>query len=145
MKSPLRSLVLLLLCPGAVLSHQTQASAQQVHRAKQDPNGPAPLKPAVTDTSQVTTTLEPLPLAESDRSVEVITPRDSPAFADSPVDLLRTDSSLNVQARAAEGVQANISIRGTTFEQSLILVNGLRVNDPETGHLNLDIPVPLDA
>jgi outer membrane cobalamin receptor len=34
---------------------------------------------------------------------------------------------------------------GTTFEQSLILVNGLRVNDPETGHLNLDIAVPLDA
>src|ERR1019366_7860955 len=28
---------------------------------------------------------------------------------------------------------------------SLILVNGLRVNDPETGHLNLDIPVQLDA
>jgi iron complex outermembrane receptor protein len=50
-----------------------------------------------------------------------------------------------VQARAAEGVQADLSIRGTTFEQSLILVNGLRVNDPETGHLNLDIPVPLDA
>ena len=42
-------------------------------------------------------------------------------------------------------MQADLSIRGTTFEQSLILVNGLRVNDPETGHLNLDIPVPLDA
>ena len=42
-------------------------------------------------------------------------------------------------------MQADLAIRGTTFEQSLILVNGLRVNDPETGHLNLDIPVPLDA
>src|ERR1035437_9047367 len=49
------------------------------------------------------------------------------------------------QARGGEGVQADLAIRGTTFEQSLILVNGLRVNDPETGHLNLDIPVPLDA
>ena len=48
-------------------------------------------------------------------------------------------------ARAGEGVQADLAIRGTTFEQSLVLVNGLRVNDPETGHLNLDIPVPLDA
>ena len=111
----------------------------------QDPNGPAPLSPALTDTVQVTTTLGPLPLAESDRSVEVIAPREAPAFTDSAVDLLRTDPSLNVQARAAEGVQADLSIRGTTFEQSLILVNGLRVNDPETGHLNLDIPVPLDA
>ena len=64
---------------------------------------------------------------------------------DSVVDLLRTDPSLNLQARAGEGVQADLAIRGTTFEQSLVLVNGLRVDDPETGHLNLDIPVPLDA
>ncbi len=42
-------------------------------------------------------------------------------------------------------MQADLSIRGTTFEQSLVLVDGFRVNDPETGHLNLDIPVPLDA
>ncbi len=93
----------------------------------------------------MTTTVEPLPLSESDRSVETILPRNAPVGTDSVVDLLRTDPSLNLQARAGEGVQADLSIRGTTFEQSLILVNGLRVNDPETGHLNLDIPVPLDA
>src|SRR5207248_11253031 len=88
---------------------------------------------------------EPLPLAESNRSVEVIAPHEVPAFVDSPVDLLRSDPSLNLQARAGEGVQADLSIRGTTFEQSLILVNGMRVNDPEAGHLNLDVSVPLDA
>ena len=93
----------------------------------------------------MTTTAEPLPLAESNRSVEVILPREAPVGTDSVVDLLRTDPSLNLQARAGEGVQADLSIRGTTFEQSLVLVNGLRVDDPETGHLNLDIPVPLDA
>jgi iron complex outermembrane receptor protein len=89
--------------------------------------------------------VEPLPMAESDRSVEVIAPREVPSFADSPVDLLRSDASLNLQARAGEGVQADLSIRGTTFEQSLVLVNGMRVNDPETGHLNMDVSVPLDA
>ena len=93
----------------------------------------------------VTTTLEPLPLAESDRSVNLISPRDQPLISNSAVDLLRQDSSLNLQARAANGVQADLSLRGTTFEQSLILLNGLRINDPETGHLNLDIPIPLDA
>jgi outer membrane cobalamin receptor len=66
-------------------------------------------------------------------------------LTNSAVDLLRLDPSLNLQARAGNGVQADLSIRGTTFEQSLILLNGLRINDPETGHLNLDIPVPLDA
>jgi iron complex outermembrane receptor protein len=77
--------------------------------------------------------------------VEVILPQEAVVGTDSVVDLLRTDPSLNVQARAGEGVQADLAIRGTTFEQSLVLVNGLRVDDPETGHLNLDIPVPLDA
>lgn len=91
------------------------------------------------------TTAEPLPLAESNRSVETIAPREVPAFVDSPVDLLRSDPALNLQARGPEGVQADLSIRGTTFEQSLVLVNGMRVNDPEAGHLNLDVSVPLGA
>ena len=107
--------------------------------------GVAPLKPAVTDSVEVTTTVEPLPIAESNRSVETIAPDTVPAFVDSAVDLLRMDASLNLQARAAEGVQADLSLRGTTFEQSLILVDGMRVNDPEAGHLNLDVTVPLDA
>lgn len=101
------------------------------------------ITPVVQSVSVITS--EPFPLAESDRSVEVIAPRDQPLVTDSVVDLLRQDSSLNLQARAGNGVQADLSIRGTTFEQSLILLNGLRINDPETGHLNLDIPIPLDA
>ncbi|WP_353065150.1 TonB-dependent receptor [Tunturibacter psychrotolerans] len=112
----------------------------------QQPTSPATNKPAaITENISVTTTLEPLPLAESDRAVNLISPRDQPLVSDSVVDLLRQDPSLNLQARAANGVQADLSLRGTTFEQSLILLNGLRINDPETGHLNLDIPVPLDA
>ncbi|HWY99639.1 MAG TPA: TonB-dependent receptor [Edaphobacter sp.] len=102
---------------------------------------PAPLAESIT----VTTTLEPLPLAESNRSVNLISPRDQPLISNSVVDYLRQDTSLNLQARAPNGVQADLSLRGTTFEQSLVLLNGLRINDPETGHLNLDIPIPLDA
>jgi iron complex outermembrane receptor protein len=105
----------------------------------------APALAPVAQNISVTTTIEPLPLAESDRSVNVLSPRDQPLVTDSVVDLLRQDPSLNLQARSANGVQADLSLRGTTFEQSLILLNGLRINDPETGHLNLDIPVPLDA
>ena len=87
-----------------------------------------------------------MPLAESNRSVLTLAPATLPTGAfDSPVDLLRTDASVNIQARAGQGVQGDLAIRGTTFEQSLVLVNGMRVNDPETGHLNLDIPAPLDA
>src|ERR1700727_2342607 len=100
---------------------------------------------AVAQSVSVTTALEPFPLAESDRSVEFLAPGDERPLKNSVVDVLRGDPSLNLQARGGSGVQADLSVRGTTFEQSLILLNGLRIDDPETGHLNLDIPVPLDA
>ena len=48
--------------------------------------------------------------------------------------------SLDVRERGVFGVQADINIRGATFEQSAVLVNGVRVNDPQTGHHNMDIP-----
>ena len=96
-------------------------------------------------TVTVTTTIEPLPLSESNRAVETLDTRDQPLLSNNFTDFLRQDPSLNLQARSPNGVQADLSIRGTTFEQSLILLNGLRINDPETGHLNLDIPVPLEA
>jgi len=124
----------LFLCLSAATAQQPQQSSPT-----------SPNKPTTAESITVTTTLEPLPLAESDRSINLISPRDQPLISNSVVDLLRQDPSLNLQARAANGVQADLSLRGTTFEQSLILLNGLRINDPETGHLNLDIPVPLDA
>ena len=106
---------------------------------------PTPAPPSTQQTISVTTSAEPLPLDESNRSVQLIKPREIPELPTNLVDLLRDDTSLNLQARSPSGVQADLSLRGTTFEQSLILLNGLRINDPETGHLNLDIPVPLDA
>jgi outer membrane cobalamin receptor len=137
-----RHLPLILLCCCTALAQQPRQTLSS------DPTPPQ-TKPAIlTQSITVTTTLEPLPLAESNRSVNLISPRDSddqPLISNSVVDLLRQDASLNLQARAANGVQADLSLRGTTFEQSLILLNGLRINDPETGHLNLDIPIPLDA
>jgi outer membrane cobalamin receptor len=135
-------LPVILLCVSTAFAQQQAApsgtaSPQTIEQKTSQP----PVAQSVT----VTTTLEPLPLAESDRSVNLISPREQPLVSNSVVDLLRQDASLNLQARAPNGVQADLSLRGTTFEQSLILLNGLRINDPETGHLNLDIPIPLDA
>ena len=142
MNKGLAYLSLCLLCARIGVCQQSASNAGPAAA----PNVPQPQTPvSITQSVQVTTTVEPLPLAESDRSVLVILPQDAPTGTDSVVDLLRTDPSLDLQARAGEGVQADLAIRGTTFEQSLVLVNGLRVDDPETGHLNLDIPVPLDA
>jgi iron complex outermembrane receptor protein len=148
MKNHLPSLALLLLCPSPFFAQQAANTYPQTTSPQQSTQA-SPVIPSAKiireDTIQVTTTIEPLPFAESDRSVEMLLPREMPMGTDSVVDLLRTDPSVNIQARAGEGVQADLDIRGTTFEQSLVLVDGFRVNDPETGHLNLDIPIPLDA
>ncbi|MCU1248209.1 MAG: TonB-dependent receptor [Edaphobacter sp.] len=130
---------LCLLCLSTTLAQQTQPVPSA------NPTPPQTKPTTLAQSITVTTTLEPLTLAESNRSVTLIFPRDQPLTANSVVDLLRQDTSLNLQSRAPNGVQADLSLRGTTFEQSLILLNGLRINDPETGHLNLDIPIPLDA
>lgn len=105
----------------------------------------APTTQPVTQSVTVTTTVEPIPLSESDRAVQTLDTRAQPLIFNSVVDYLGLDSSLNLQSRAPVGVQSDLSIRGTTFEQSLVLLNGLRIDDPETSHLNLDIPVPLAA
>jgi outer membrane cobalamin receptor len=133
-----------LLCLSAVCL-STATLAQQPQQISPESSQPQAKPATVAQSITVTTTLEPLPLAESDRSVNLISPREQPLISNSVVDLLRQDASLNLQARAANGVQADLSLRGTTFEQSLVLLNGLRISDPETGHLNLDIPIPLDA
>ena len=50
--------------------------------------------------------------------------------------------NVDVRSRSAFGVQADISIRGGHYDQTLILVDGIKVNDPQTGHHSLNIPVP---
>ena len=107
-------------------------------------------RPATLAQSTNVTSTEPLPLNAPDavdRSVRTLDTSDlatQPLFQ-SAIDHLRLDSSVTLIERGPAGVQADVSIRGTTFEQTLVLLDGLRLNDPETGHLNLDLPLPLEA
>jgi iron complex outermembrane receptor protein len=59
-------------------------------------------------------------------------------------ELLRNVAGVDVRQRGAVGVQADISIRGGTFEQTLVLVDGVKMLDPQTGHHAMNIPLTLD-
>ena len=59
-------------------------------------------------------------------------------------DLLEYLTNTDLRKRGAADIQSDVSIRGGSFEQTLILLNGIRVNNPQTGHHNLDIPVELN-
>ena len=104
----------------------------------------APIK-GPEETLVVLGSATPVPLAESQRSVEVLPVRGESLAAESPQDFLREDSSIFLEERGAGGGQADIVVRGGSFEQTLVLVNGFRVNDAQTSHHNLDLPIPLVA
>ena len=54
-------------------------------------------------------------------------------------------SGVDVRQRGLNGMQADIGIRGGSFEQTLILVNGFKMVDPQTGHHGMNIPLTINA
>ena len=61
----------------------------------------------------------------------------------SVAELLEYAAGVDIRRRGPEGIQADMSIRGSTFEQVLVLVDGVKMSDPQTGHHTMDIPVVL--
>jgi len=58
-------------------------------------------------------------------------------------DLLRYLQGTDLRSRGGEGVQADLSILGGTFDQTMVMINGINFTDPQTGHHSLNIPVEI--
>jgi len=83
---------------------------------------------------------------ELPRMVSIITQKEiEPAPSQSISDLLRYTSNIDVRQRGKSGIQSDLSIRGGTFDQTMILFNGTDVSDPQTGHLGLILPIDIEA
>ena len=82
--------------------------------------------------------------SEKSRIVQVINREE---IAKAPVqsinELLEYAINVDVRNRGANSVQSDIGIRGGSFEQTLVLLNGVKINDPQTGHHTMNIPVEL--
>jgi iron complex outermembrane receptor protein len=104
--------------------------------------GQAPFRQDVVVTAAAT----PVEMSTVTRTLTVIT-RDQLARlpVHSIADALRVISSVDVRARGERGVQTDFAVRGANFGQMLVLVDGVRLNDAQSGHHNGDIPVALDA
>jgi len=100
---------------------------------------------AQSETVVVTGTFEPLPETEIDRSVTVIELREDTSLYKSWVDALELAPSVDLRQRAPNDVQGDFSIRGSTFGQALVLVNGLRMDDVQSAHHDMDLPLPTDS
>lgn len=58
--------------------------------------------------------------------------------------VLRLNPALDIRERGGKGVQADISLRGGTYDQTMILLNGIDFTDARTGHQSHSLPVDLD-
>lgn len=59
-------------------------------------------------------------------------------------ELLSYVSGVDVRQRGPGGVQADISMDGGTFDETLVLINGIKVSDPQTGHNMMNLPITMD-
>ena len=61
----------------------------------------------------------------------------------SVAELLETISSVDIQTRGAHGIQTDVSLRGGNFDQTAILLDGINISNPHTGHYSMDIPISM--
>jgi len=94
------------------------------------------------DTMEVSALRVPLRISETGRSISVIGSREIQNMAATSLDeILQTIAGVELQSRGGFGVQGDILLRGSTFTQVLVLIDGMKLNDPLTGHFNSYIPV----
>ncbi len=94
------------------------------------------------DSVTVSATRVPIALHSSARIVTLL---DSMTIASAPAetvnDLLKYALGVDVRQRGAMGMQTDISVRGGTYDQVAVLLDGINITDPQTGHNSFDFPV----
>ena len=127
-----------------LLSGAGWAQSEQSGPSQNQQQVKAEKMPEVRSTVVVVGTPDPIAEEESPRSTETLeVQKNALVFADLN-DVLRDDPSVDVEQRGGGGVQADLSIRGSSYEQTLVLLNGFRINDAETSHFSLDLPAPME-
>lgn len=56
-------------------------------------------------------------------------------------DIIGNLGGIDIRRRGPEGVQSDVNIRGATFEQNTVMIDGIKINDPQTGHHTMDLPL----
>ena len=98
------------------------------------------------DSVVITSTRIDLPFSQNSRTIEIIT---ASQIAKSPAtnlaDLLQQEAGIDIRRRGVEGMQADLYIRGGGFDQTLLLIDGIKVEDPQTGHHTMNLALPLEV
>ena len=94
----------------------------------------------------VSSTRIDLPLSENARSIQVITKENiQQAGVTTVADLLQQVAGIDIRRRGIAGTQADLYIRGGSFDQTLLLIDGIKLDDAQTGHHTLNLALPLEV
>lgn len=93
----------------------------------------------------VTANIQQTEIRKTARNVTVITAKDIEKSPVKTIDgILQYALNIDVRTRSPFGVQTDVSIRGGHYDQTLVLVDGVKMNDPQTGHHTFNLPFSVD-
>ena len=98
------------------------------------------------DTILIKSTRIDLPFKDNSRTINIIT---SEAIENSAVtnvaDLLQQVAGVDIRRRGTAGSQADLYIRGGGFDQTLLLIDGVKMDDSQTGHHTMNAALPIEV
>lgn len=125
---PLKSLILASL----FISHYSLAQDQQDQQLLEE--------------VVITSTRIELPFSENSRTITVISSEDiKRSAATNLAEILQQYAGVDIRRRGANGMQADLYIRGGGFDQTLLLIDGIKLEDAQTGHHTLNMALPIDV
>ena len=93
----------------------------------------------------VSSTRIDLPFKENSRTIQIVTAEDIKKLGVTNVaDALQQVAGIDVRRQGINGMQADLYIRGGGFDQTLLLIDGFKVDDPQTGHHTMNLALPIE-
>ncbi len=86
-----------------------------------------------------------VPFNENSRTITVISNKDiQNSTASNVADLLQQFVGVDVRRRGIDGMQSDLYIRGGSFDQTLVLIDGIKTENPQTGHHTMNIMISIE-
>ncbi|MBL4939996.1 MAG: TonB-dependent receptor [Lutibacter sp.] len=86
-----------------------------------------------------------LPFSKTSRTITLITADDIiKSSATNVADLLQNVAGVDIRRRGIDGMQSDLYIRGGNFDQTLVLIDGVKMDDVQTGHHSMNAMLPLE-
>ncbi len=116
-------------------------NAQNQQTKQQDTLQEQQLKEIIITSSRID-----LPFSQNSRTITVISSADiKQSAATNIADLLQQFAGVDIRRRGTSGMQADLYIRGGSFDQTLLLIDGIKVEDAQTGHHTMNMALPIEV